>query len=527
MTLEYLTVPFKIHNPSSHKRATLDHALFEYTSLMEFLLDWSKENIDHIRANGLYRQIDEKTGEVKSEKYTEKSITLTLPKPGELKADIASSLKEALVKNVSAMLASYLQLDNGEAQEAGFPVCRDPSPMAYDNAMQNLCDLFLQNSIATTKKEAEQAEDEARAKMLRVTRGSFMPLYFSRSRDFRILEDRVNNRFFLMMKLLANDSPLAEKIAINQGNLFDIRTGEAVKYNGKSEVLFPIEVGQKGDSWGWQYQKFILPIIEENAFIKSARLFKQGGEYFFNTSVGFEKPKIYNPLAYLGIDRGVLYSVAYGVVDLDGAIIEIHCTPDNFRTERIKAALDVQRRQKRGKRVSRKHYRQRQLDGILHHLVNEVLDVAEKYQAMIVFEDLNIKNLGKFYKSAYEKIYKYAAYKASFRGIPIYSRVNQGGGRKPGVWAAYTSQICIYCGCLNKERKRGEPFNCPECSAVYHSDAGAGINIARRAMYRAKDWGGIDGKPGDYWAFHRSFANVADFGAKIDLRDMALVDALV
>ncbi len=512
MPTQFISGVFKIHNPTGRRRAVLDHVFEQYTSAMIDLLDQAKKNLGEIREQGKYRLIDKETGEVKSEKYTEKSISQALPKPSRIEADMASCLKEALVKNVASMLASYLELDEGDKQEAGFPVSRDPSPQAWPNALAEFasagCDL--------------EAENETRAKLMKISRGNVMPVHFSRSRDFAILADKNHERFFLWLKLLPANSNLAQKIVINGDNLMTVgqcnklQAGEIFNYQGKSGLLFPIQLGRRHNNWHWQYKRFIKPTLEKKANIKAAKLVKENGDYFLHVSFGFEVPKVYKPAAYLGIDRGVLFSMAYGLVDENGSIIEMGHKDDPFREIRIRAAKRVQQRQKRGLRITKKDYKQRELDGILHRLVNEMLDLAVKHKAMIVFEDLNIRNFGKFYKSAYEKMYKFTEYKAAWQGAPIYSRRGEDGKKKPGVWAAYSSIICIHCG--EDVARDDRVVACANCGAVEHSDDAAGVNIARRALYRAKDWSGGNGKTGDYRAFHRSFANGAGFSTKTDLR---------
>lgn len=492
---QFISGVFKIHNPSRKRRQVLNHVFVEYTQAMSDLLDWSKDNLETIKDKGLYRLIDKETGEIKVEKFTDKSIARVLPRPSELKADMASCLKESLVKNVSAMLSSYLELDSGDKQEAGFPLCRDPSTQAWPNALSELC--LVGNDL--------EAENEAIAKMMKLSRSNVMPVYFSRSRDFAILVDIDNDRFFLWTKLLANDSTLAEKINITQGNLVDINTDKTFTYRGKTSIMFPLEIGIRNGDWHWQYEKFIKPVMDGHAFIKSGRLIKHEDDYFFHVSIGFDVPDVYEPETYLGIDRGVLHSVAYGLIDKNGAIIEMGHSDDPIREIRNRAGRRIQDKQRRGRGISRKDYKQKELDGILHRLVNEIIDIALDHRAMIVMEDLNLRTTGRFYKSAYQKIFRFLEYKCKWYGVPIYQRKNEHGQKKPGVWAAYSSKICIHCG-EEVERDDRAVF-CPACGKQEHSDDAAGINIARRALYRAKDWGGGNGKPGDWRAFHRSFAN--------------------
>lgn len=505
---EFLSAVFKIHSPTARKREVLEYVFNEYTLAMQGLLDYSYSNLDTFREKGKYVTLDKETGEVVSEKYTDKSIAGLLPKSSEVSADMASTLKEALVSNVSAMVASYLALCESESQEPSWPVSRDPSPSAYPNAIQDLITAGL---------DLDQ-ENLSRDKMLTLAKGSYMPIHFSRSRDFALLTNKDRDRFYIYLKLLPSKHPLAVNLEISDlvtvGKFDKFEAGEVINRRGGIGLLLPIELGQRAGSWHWQYRKFIEPCLAGRATIKASKLVKKDEDYFLHVSIGFDRPLVYKPLSFLGIDRGVFHSMAYSIVDLDGNILKMEAQDDGFRDLRVQAGKHVQERQRKGYTVNARDYKRCELDGIVHRLVNKILDDAEEHQSQIVFEDLNLLTVGRFYKSAYKRMAEIVIYKAKLRGVPVYGR----GAR--GVWAAYTSQICISCGERNKDRKRGKPFDCDNCGAHYHSDSGAGVNIARRAMYKAKDWGGGDKKTGDYWAFHRSFANAQDFSAKIDLRNV-------
>lgn len=499
MVKAFLTGSFKLHNPTRNKRLVLDHVFDSYTVLLGDILTIVKGQLPKIRE---YGKVVTKDGKV-LDKYSEISITPFLPKSGNLECDIASNLKESVLKDVSANIASHLMLE-GTDQDPGFPQSRDPSPGGYPNALRNLA---MVGADLTD-------EDESKRQVLRRARGSVMPIYISRSRDLRVLYDRKQDRFFLWIKLLPVGHELCQQTVIDQNNLIDLNTGEVFNRKSKIALLFPLEVGVRNGQWHWQYSRFLKVAMNGEASIQSAKLIrketKHGFEYFINISFAFNVPDPFVPQAYLGIDRGVFFSMAYAVVDREGAILEMAHKADGFRHERIAVGKQVQCRQAKGKLVTVKDYRQKHLDSILHSVINDILDTAEYHQAMIVCEDLNIQIKGKFYKSAWKKMYKFLEYKCKMRGIPLW---------KNGIWAAYSSQICIVCGELNRGRKRdGSAFVCPECRAIYHSDEGAGVNIARRAMYKKKAWE----KKGGYMTFHRSFAKGNDFDAKNDLRKVGI-----
>lgn len=495
----FITGIFKLHNPSKSRKKILDHVFTDYTHLLNHLLNWSRTNLDQIRTHGLYRIIDKKTGEIKGEKYTEKSIMSLLPKPSELKNyDIAACLREAAISNTAAMLASYLMLDSGEQQQAGFPIGRDPSPEGYPNALDQFCTLYLQNLPETPKLEHQTAETEARARLMRITRVQHMPVHIIRARDFALLWDEQKDRYFVWLKLLPNKSPASpqEPTVINQDNLIDINTGKPLKYKGRSAFLFPIELGRRNDNWHWQYQKFIKPTMEGQADIKTAKLVRSpDGEYFIHISFDVDIPAPYTPQAYLGVNRGIIHSVGYGIIDLEGRIIETGHSDDPFMEFQNRARKRVQNRQKRAARITKKDYATQELDNIIHTVVNQLLDLAHQHHAALVLEDWSLTNTGKFYRSAYEKINGIITYKAELRGVPIVKRK---------IWSAYASQICIHCGHPITRDER--IVTCLNCGQIGHVDEYNGINIARRVLYKKEQWGGTKDQPGDWRKFHMSFS---------------------
>lgn len=476
MPSQFITGVFKLHNPSPWRRRVLDHTFEQYTLAMTDLLAWCEDNLDVIRRDGMYEKRDS---------YTGRSIAGLLPN-NEISYELAGCIKEALVDDVAASIASFLELENtGEA--TGFPTSRDPSPQGYPNALVNLAKVG----------NDQQAEDKAIARLMKRAKVSVMPVHYKRSRDFAILADTQQDRFFAVLSLLPGHHELGRRMGADEGNLVDIQTGEVFSYNGSSKILLPIELGIRQDSWHWQYERFILPVMSGRASIKTAELVRKENsrknEYFLHVSFEFECSEPYEPQAYLGIDRGILFTMAYGVVDLDGKIIEMGHEDDGLRKIQLQAGKHVQELQRRGRRMTIKHYRGQQRDEILHKLVNRILDLAEQYQAAIVLEDLNIQIRGKYIKSSWKKIEKFLDYKSVLRGVPVYGN----------VFAAKSSMICIHCGELVERDDR--IVTCHSCGAVEHSDEAAGVNIARRTMYRKKDW------EGGYREFHRSFANLRGF----------------
>jgi len=492
MTSQFLTCVFKLHNPSAWRRKVLDHVFEQYTLAKTDLLKWCKLNLGAIQGQGKYEY--KRNGKDKS-KYTSMSIASCLPKTGGLNVDIASCLKESLIQEVAAGMASYLELE-GQEGETGFPTSRDPSPEGWPNALDDL----------QVVGGSPDDEERAKANLLRQAKSSVVPIPFVRSRDFAILYDVQQDRFFVALKMLPSGHCLGRPLG-QQGNLLNLND-DMGPFAARSRImiLVPLEVGRRNGGWHWQYENFLLPTIAGKASIQSAKLMRRenGGahDYFLHVSFAFDCPDLYKPEAYLGIDKGVLYTMAYGVVDLEGNVIEMGHYDDGLRSLQIATRRRIQKRQQQGQRVTIRDYRGRTHDGILHQLANRIVEKAANHKAQLVVESLNVGVRGGFVTSSWRKLDKILQYKCKLAGVPF----------GVGVSAAYSSIICIHCGELVERNDR--VVTCRRCGAVEHSDDAASVNIARRAMYRKKDWE----KKGGYRAFHRSFSNLAGFESENDLR---------
>jgi IS605 OrfB family transposase len=478
----FLTCKFKLHNLSARKRGVLIHALEQYTLGYNDLLKWARDNEEYLNLNGKYIPKGKEDG-----KHTGMSIRALLPR---VDCEVHSSMKDSLAADVAANLASYFELGDN----AGFPTARTH----LDSEIEQAAEYFALVGAS------EEDYDTARNYFLRRSHADYMPVSFCRadgatkSRNFSLLVNTEKRQLLAALWLLPARHSLCRPLNAKRGNLIRVDTREEFVSNSTTAILVPLEIGSNG----WQQYKFLDPAYEGQIQVKTAKLLYQSGEFYLAVAFKFEEPETYKPQAYLGVDRGVFFSMAYALVDSKGRIMKMESNPDGFRDHTIQANKRVQDKHKLGRQVTFRDYKRKEGEAILHRLVNGILDTAEEHKAMIVFEQLNIRIKGKFYKSAWAKMHKFTEYKAKLRGIPIW---------RGGVWAANSSTICIYCGGLNQNRKRDRsPFTCPSCGLVYHSDAGAGVNIARRALYKKKVWE----KKGGYMAFHRSFANLGTFKAK-------------
>lgn len=416
---QFLTCKFKLHNPSSHKRQVMDYTLEVYTLAYSDTLGWAKDNLDAICENGLYR-----------ENYTGKSIARLLPTSGRA---LHSSVKESLQRSVGANLASYLELV-AEDSRTSFPSGRDPLPMAIEEALDDFAKCGAENY------------DEMRDRLPTVCRGSVMPLYFcradgasqtksgvARNRNFSLLWRADRRQLLAVLYLLPAGHELSQPLGVQQGNLVRLDTGEMFRSNSRAAILVPLQMGNNG----WQENRFLQPAMAGGASIQSAFLVKDedADEYYLHVSFALQCKGKYSPRTYLGVDRGILFTAAYGLVDASGDVLEIGHFNDKLRELQIKHGKERERLARNGRRITKRHYKRQAYDNILHCLVNELIECAVKHQAQIVFEDLGIQVKGSRVVSRFRKMDKFMGYKCKLMGVPFRS-----------VFAAYSSVICHKCG---------------------------------------------------------------------------------
>jgi len=493
----YLTGVFKIHNPSRRKRQVLDHALESYTRAMDKILVDASRRADKIREDTCSRKRDGTA----IEKWVDRRVGGKLLAPQSTGEMLSGALSDGLRTDAGRQVASHFAL-TAMGEDASFPEARDPRPDAIDNAMHDFCFASIDEY------------DKYRDRMLRQARGSVTPILFPRERDCPLVVSADGQSFFAMLNILAMKSPLGVRTTIDDGNLIHAQTGEVISYRGKSKVLFPLQVGKRNGAFAWQYERFLDPIINGDGAIKECHLVRRDGkkgdhEYFVHYAIDVPEPEPYTPETYLGVDVGILYTMAYAIVAPDGGVIKMVERDDGYAEQARRFGKRVQERQRRGKRVTMRSYGRKAQEQLLHEMVNEIIEEAIEHRSQIVLEGLSVMVRGKFVKSAWAKIKRYFEYKCALAGVPL----------RTDMWAAYTSKVCLHCGEINAERQLGHAFVCPCCGATYPSDAGAAVNIARRMFYRKKEWS----KAGGWKAFHKSFANVTHLNAENGLRDVELI----
>ena len=444
----------------------MDYALREYTLAYQALLDWGKDHESLLKQEGQFRG-----------KFNGKAIASLLPR---IEAAIHSSLRDSLLLDVAGNLASYFALQD-VAENTGYPVARDPAPEAYQDALEHFVRVGAD----------EQDYNYSRDLLLARARGEVMPLYFcrpdgaTRNRNFSLLVDAEKRQLLAALWLLPQGHSLCRPIGARRGNLRRIDTGEVFKSNSETAILVPLEVGRNG----WQEMKFLQPSAEGFASVQSAFLVRRDGEYFLHVSFEFPCPALYEPDAWLGVDQGILKTAAYGLVDRQGKVLGTGHVDDDLRQFQIENGRLRRRMAQRGKGLSRRHWKQQEIEHRLHQLANTLIALALQHRAGISIEDLNpaFQVRGSMVVSRFRKLDRILDYKCKLAGVPL---------RR--VFAAYSSKICHRCGEEVRRSEDRQTVWCDHCGYQGHADENAAVNIGRRSLYKKAEWP-------DYRAFHRSF----------------------
>ena len=115
----------------------------------------------------------------------------------------------------------------------------------------------------------------------------------------------------------------------------------------------------------------------------------------------------------------------------------------------------------------------------LHKIAKDIVDEAEKHNAIIAIGNLNgVRNSNKGRKvnrkvnsMPFYRLKEYIKYKAMERGIAVVE-----------VPEHYTSKQCSRCGSMNTERPYQGIFVCKDCGYQINADINGAKNILKRAM---------------------------------------------
>jgi IS605 OrfB family transposase len=224
--------------------------------------------------------------------------------------------------------------------------------------------------------------------------------------------------------------------------------------------------------------------------IKNVTVSRQGQHWFVALQVELDVPAPVHPsMAEVGIDLGIATFAATSAGELHPPLNAYR------RVEKKKARL--QRRlagmvkyscnwKKQQRRIAQLDIR---IANCRHDFLHQLSTQASKNHAVIVLEDLQVRNMSRSAKGTVEEPGKNVAQKAGlnkaildqgwgmFRHMLEYKQ-HWRGGEVIAVNPRYTSQTCPECGHVAKENRAQQAlFSCVVCGYTYHADVVAAKNI--------------------------------------------------
>ena len=382
---------------------------------------------------------------------------------------LPEAVAQGLLRDIQMAVSSYIEL-KAKGHDAQWP----ERNVGQSNDMDGALDLF---AAAVTIEDENVARDAlAKARKLPVSRG----LVFARSRDARIVQDAAGRIAVVLNCLWASD-PRSRQTVMHEG--VDPTTGEVLgQSKSKARLIIPLSCSK------WHQNKF----LSGRATLRSALVFKRGGRWFLAAQFEMPEKKAALSGASLGIDRGIVFPVSVGVVDKDGALLDLSLPAGQEIGECIRES-DARRKRQAQRRGFTTFRHQEVVQHSLHRLANEIVKTAVQYGAEVAVEKLGEmkkvittarptgarkggwrRSLKKAQLGELEKI---LAYKINLAGLP----------KLREVVAAGTSMTCPACGHKAKEnRPTRDEFKCVECGHTAHADQNASIIIARRGVLMRK-----------------------------------------
>ena len=253
-----------------------------------------------------------------------------------------------------------------------------------------------------------------------------------------------------------------------------------INKKGRYFAKIPIE-GRKSIYCPLAFGKYQLDKIENPKFkLKTAKLYKYKGQWYLDLIMEYEKSKNKTD-NYIGVDFGIVKLATFTVLNYQGDIIHQECISGS--------KLRFIRMRHRQKRKAKARSSGSQASSLITEnrickeqnfkIANRIVETAEKYNAVIVLEDLtnirkNITNdhpLKIYEKSSwsYYQLKQCIKHKADLKGVP-YQEVNP----------KDTSQICSVCG-EKGQRLNQNKFVCDN-QHLQNADYNASVNIAKRAI---------------------------------------------
>lgn len=493
ITTQYKTAVFQIHNPSKRKQAILNHALYHahvaYDHILKkylILIDDNMHLYVGMKATERNREIG-KLGD-KIDYYIRRRF-----------AQLGGATKFGIQKDCVAQLKSYVELKLGENKQdnTGHPTTqriqgKGDYAALYDDYKYCL-DLDIENTLRDKTAMVEKT-------------GKLRPLEFPvshKNNGFLLLRqiDEITGKDKYYIWLVTHSSK--SKYAKNPNTYelpFEIlsgtKKGQFIELGKvKTGILCPINFGDD-----FQGAEFIAKGTAKTCKLVHITERNKKPCNIYEIHIAFEfKSERRTPALFLGVDRGIYELAAITVVDENGHIIEQSSVDGRVLRGLQKHNLrKTAQLQQRGKTVRTNKRRAYALEHV-HKTANEIVRLADKYNAHIVMEDLS--NLTKrksrpkggvrsnfrqvVTRQQYSNLLQIVRYKYNCKGFVDKYDIME-------VQARYTSQTCPKCASWNPANRIKTPagdgfdmavFKCVNCGYESDADLNASHIIAIKGMH--------------------------------------------
>ena len=228
------TITLKLHKPSRRKREIIDKAMLNYSLAYQYLLDRAFSEIETIK-----KEYRDKRGGYRGNavaKWIDKDISR------ELNRFKIEPFKDSLKMDFGMTMASYLNLSEIQ-QNVHYPIAYLP-----EEVWQEKVDTIV-DDLAAGRRDLRECEREARKIIEKST--SLRPLFFCRyalNRDYCLLYDSVNNRYYAKIYLLNVKSEDRKHIKANKNRKlwYICKDDKTLENTGRKErfLLFHLSFGK-------------------------------------------------------------------------------------------------------------------------------------------------------------------------------------------------------------------------------------------------------------------------------------------
>ncbi|WP_415952408.1 RNA-guided endonuclease InsQ/TnpB family protein [Streptomyces sp. KLOTTS4A1] len=210
---------------------------------------------------------------------------------------------------------------------------------------------------------------------------------------------------------------------------------------------------------------------------ESDLLFRDG-KWFLNATCEIPDPDVYEPVDFIGVDRGVInLATTSDDTNYQGRRLS------RYRRWQARKRAELQAKQTRSatRRLKRRAKKERRHATHMNHRISkEIVVVAQRTGRGIAVEALGgIRDRARLRRDQratlsswpFHQLGQHLAYKARRAGVPFLE-----------VDAAYTSQRCPRCGHTERaNRPDRDHFSCRRCGLAGPADLVAGVNVRDRA----------------------------------------------